>query len=163
MVRKWISRFQVWPYLETYTEDVAHELAKELQDKPDLIIGNYSDGNIVASLLAHKLGVTQCTIAHALEKTKYLVSNIYWKKFEEKYYFSCQFTAILFAMNHNDQYLPRDCSKPPRITTNPIVEENRVIKQNKGWRRNRVYTLVVLKGGVDDVASVEKKLDEGEV
>jgi sucrose synthase len=30
-----------------------------LQGKPDLIIGNYSDGNIVASLLAHKLGVTE--------------------------------------------------------------------------------------------------------
>lgn len=102
IVRKWISRFEVWPYLETYTEDVAHELSKEFQGKPDLIIGNYSDGNIVASLLAHKFGVTQCTIAHALEKTKYPESDIYWKKFEEKYHFSCQFTADLIAMNHTD-------------------------------------------------------------
>ena len=98
-----------------------------------MIIGNYSDGNIVASLLAHKFGVTQvcqdihlilcfllhlvisfttynmnklsclqCTIAHALEKTKYPESDIYWKKFEEKYHFSCQFTADLIAMNHTD-------------------------------------------------------------
>uniref|UniRef100_A0A2P2MD08 Sucrose synthase n=1 Tax=Rhizophora mucronata TaxID=61149 RepID=A0A2P2MD08_RHIMU len=102
IVRKWISRFEVWPYLETYTEDVAAEISKELQCKPDLIIGNYSDGNIVASLLAHKLGVTQCTIAHALEKTKYPDSDIYWKKFDEKYHFSCQFTADLIAMNHTD-------------------------------------------------------------
>ncbi|XP_057431489.1 sucrose synthase-like [Lotus japonicus] len=102
IVRKWISRFEVWPYLERYTEDVATELSKELQGKPDLIVGNYSDGNIVASLLAHKLGVTQCTIAHALEKTKYPESDIYWKKFEEKYHFSAQFTADLFAMNHTD-------------------------------------------------------------
>jgi len=102
MVRKWISRFEVWPYLETYTEDVAHELAKELEGKPDLIIGNYSDGNIVASLLAHKLGVTQCTIAHALEKTKYPDSDLYWKKLEDKYHFACQFTADLIAMNHTD-------------------------------------------------------------
>ncbi|KAK3404512.1 hypothetical protein EUGRSUZ_K00816, partial [Eucalyptus grandis] len=102
MVRKWISRFEVSPYLETYTEDVANEIAGELQGKPDLIIGNYSDGNIVASLLAHKLAVTQCTIAHALEKTKYPESDIYWKKFEEKYHFSCQFTADLIAMNHTD-------------------------------------------------------------
>ncbi|OIW18772.1 hypothetical protein TanjilG_13524 [Lupinus angustifolius] len=102
IVRKWISRFEVWPYLETYTEDVVQELAKELQGKPDLIVGNYSDGNIVASLLAHKLGVTQCTIAHALEKTKYPESDIYWKKFDEKYHFSSQFTADLFAMNHTD-------------------------------------------------------------
>lgn len=102
IVRKWISRFEVWPYLETFTEDVASEIAGELQAKPDLIIGNYSDGNIVASLLAHKLGVTQCTIAHALEKTKYPNSDIYWRSFEEKYHFSCQFTADLFAMNHTD-------------------------------------------------------------
>ncbi|XP_008800466.1 sucrose synthase 2 [Phoenix dactylifera] len=101
-IRKWISRFEVWPYLETYAEDVAHELTGELQAKPDLIIGNYSDGNLVASLLAHKLGVTQCTIAHALEKTKYPNSDIYWKKFENQYHFSCQFTADLIAMNHAD-------------------------------------------------------------
>ncbi|KAL4297961.1 hypothetical protein GQ457_12G021720 [Hibiscus cannabinus] len=102
IVRRWISRFEVWPYLETYTEDVAHEISKELQGKPDLIVGNYSDGNIVASLLAHKLGVTQCTIAHALEKTKYPDSDIYWKKLDDKYHFSCQFTADLIAMNHTD-------------------------------------------------------------
>ncbi|WOK96367.1 hypothetical protein Cni_G05074 [Canna indica] len=102
ILRKWISRFDVWPYLETYTEDVAKELDLELQATPDLIIGNYSDGNLVASLLAHKLGVTQCTIAHALEKTKYPNSDIYWKKFDEQYHFSSQFTADLFAMNHAD-------------------------------------------------------------
>ncbi|XP_010917399.2 sucrose synthase 2 isoform X1 [Elaeis guineensis] len=102
ILRKWISRFDVWPYLETYTEDVANELAGELQATPDLIIGNYSDGNLVASLLAHKLGVTQCTIAHALEKTKYPNSDIYWKKFENQYHFSCQFTADLVAMNYAD-------------------------------------------------------------
>ncbi|XP_042382447.1 sucrose synthase 1-like [Zingiber officinale] len=82
--------------------DVAEELAEELQATPDLIIGNYSDGNLEASLLAHKLGVTQCTTAHALEKTKYPNSDIYWKKFDNQYHFSCQFTADLFAMNHAD-------------------------------------------------------------
>ncbi|KAI3847523.1 hypothetical protein MKX03_024514, partial [Papaver bracteatum] len=102
ILRKWISRFEVWPYLEQYTEDVAKELAAELKGKPDLIVGNYSDGNLVASLLAHKLGVTQCTIAHALEKTKYPDSDIYWKQFDDKYHFSCQFTADLYAMNHAD-------------------------------------------------------------
>ncbi|CAN1290941.1 Sucrose synthase [Linum perenne] len=102
IVRKWISRFEVWPYLETFTEDVAIEIGKEFQGKPDLIIGNYSDGNIVATLLSHKLGVTECTIAHALEKTKYPESDIYWKKMDDKYHFSCQFTADLIAMNHAD-------------------------------------------------------------
>lgn len=102
VVRKWISRFEVWPYMEKFTEDVAKEIAAEMQAKPDLIIGNYSEGNLVASLLAHKLGVTQCTIAHALEKTKYPDSDIYLSKFDDKYHFSCQFTADLIAMNHTD-------------------------------------------------------------
>ncbi|KAJ9696557.1 hypothetical protein PVL29_008664 [Vitis rotundifolia] len=102
ILRKWISRFDVWPYLETFAEDAASEIAAELQGVPDLIIGNYSDGNLVASLLASKLGVTQCTIAHALEKTKYPDSDIYWKNFDDKYHFSCQFTADLIAMNNAD-------------------------------------------------------------
>ncbi|KAJ8444014.1 hypothetical protein Cgig2_020860 [Carnegiea gigantea] len=102
ILRKWISRFDVWPYLEKFTEDAAGEIIGELQGHPDLIIGNYSDGNLVASLLAHKMGVTQCNIAHALEKTKYPDSDIYWKKFEDTYHFSCQFTADLMAMNNAD-------------------------------------------------------------
>lgn len=102
ILRKWISRFDVWPYLETFAMDAAHEITAELQGFPDFIIGNYSDGNLVASLLAYKMGVTQCTIAHALEKTKYPDSDIYWKKFDEKYHFSCQFTADLLAMNNAD-------------------------------------------------------------
>ncbi|KAL2540478.1 Sucrose synthase 3 [Abeliophyllum distichum] len=102
ILQKWISRFDVWPYLETFAQDSASEIAAELQGAPDLIIGNYSDGNLVASLLAYKMGVTQCTIAHALEKTKYPDSDIYWKKFEDKYHFSCQFTADLLAMNNSD-------------------------------------------------------------
>jgi adenine/guanine phosphoribosyltransferase-like PRPP-binding protein len=42
-----------------WLQDVANEIMREMQAKPDLIIGNYSDGNLVATLLAHKLGVTQ--------------------------------------------------------------------------------------------------------
>ncbi|XP_073292127.1 sucrose synthase 2 [Primulina huaijiensis] len=100
--RQWISRFDVWPYLEKFAQDSANEIVAELQGVPDLIIGNYSDGNLVASLLSQKMGVTQCTIAHALEKTKYPDSDIYWKKFEDKYHFSSQFTADIIAMNNSD-------------------------------------------------------------
>jgi sucrose synthase len=102
ILRKWISRFDVWPYLENYAQDAASEIVGELQGVPDFIIGNYSDGNLVASLMAHRMGVTQCTIAHALEKTKYPDSDIYWKDFDNKYHFSCQFTADLIAMNNAD-------------------------------------------------------------
>jgi hypothetical protein len=30
-----------------------------MEGKPDLVIGNYTDGNLVASLMAKKLGITQ--------------------------------------------------------------------------------------------------------
>lgn len=42
-----------------FDQDAASELVAELQVIPDFIIGNYSDGNLVASLLAYKMGVTQ--------------------------------------------------------------------------------------------------------
>jgi sucrose synthase len=95
----WISRFEIWPYLETFAIDAEKELMAELHGRPDLIIGNYSDGNLVAFLLARRLKVTQCNIAHALEKSKYLFSNLYWQDLEEKYHFSLQFTTDLIAMN----------------------------------------------------------------
>ena len=102
VVRHWISRFEIWPYLERFSHEVERELLVELGDRPDFIIGNYSDGNLVASLLSQRLGVTQCNIAHALEKTKYLYSDLYWRENEEHYHFSCQFTADLIAMNTAD-------------------------------------------------------------
>jgi sucrose synthase len=99
LTQNWISRFEIWPYLETYAIDAERELLAEFQNRPDLIIGNYSDGNLVAFLLARRLKVTQCNIAHALEKSKYLFSNLYWQDSEDKYHFSLQFTADLIAMN----------------------------------------------------------------
>lgn len=99
LTQNWISRFEIWPYLETYAIDAEKELLAEFQGRPDLIVGNYTDGNLVAFLLARKLQVTQCIIAHALEKSKYLFSNLYWQELEDKYHFSLQFTADLIAMN----------------------------------------------------------------
>ena len=99
---RWVSRFDLGPYRERFAVDAEREVLAELQGRPDLIIGNYSDGNLVASLLSQRLGVTQCNIAHALEKTKYLLSDLYWKDNEERYHFSCQFTADLIAMNTAD-------------------------------------------------------------
>jgi sucrose synthase len=99
MTQDWISRFEIWPYLETYAIDAEKELLAEFQGRPDFIVGNYTDGNLVAFLLARRLKVTQCNVAHALEKSKYLFSNLYWQDLEEKYHFSLQFTADLIAMN----------------------------------------------------------------
>lgn len=98
----WISRFVVWPYLERFAADAEKAILAELGARPDLIIGNYSDGNLVATLLARKLHVTQCNIAHALEKVKYLLSDLYWKQNDEQYHFACQYTADLIAMNAAD-------------------------------------------------------------
>jgi sucrose synthase len=102
MVRPWISRFKIWPYLEAFAEDAVTELTSEFQGRPDLIIGNYSDGNLVATLLSDHFDVIQCTIAHALEKTKYLFSDMYWSDKEEEYHFSVQFSADMLAMNKSD-------------------------------------------------------------
>jgi len=98
----WVSRFKIWPYLDRFACDCERELLAEFQGRPDLIIGNYSDGNLVATLLSDRMEVIQCTIAHALEKTKYLFSDLYWRDMEDEYHFSCQFTADLLAMNKSD-------------------------------------------------------------
>jgi sucrose synthase len=102
IVPEWISRFRIWPYLERFARDSEKTFLAELGERPDLIIGNYSDGNLVATLLARRLGVTQCNIAHALEKTKYLFSDLYWKENDAEYHFSAHFTADLLAMNSAD-------------------------------------------------------------
>jgi sucrose synthase len=102
IAREWVSRFEVWPFLERFAIEVESELVAELDGRPDLIIGNYSDGNLVATLLARRLGVTQFAIAHALEKSKYLYSDLYWHHNEASYHFSCQFAADLVAMNAAD-------------------------------------------------------------
>ncbi len=102
IIPHWISRFEIWPYLEQYATEAEREVLAELGGRPDLIVGNYSDGNLVASLMSKRLGVTQCNIAHALEKTKYLYSDLFWHENEDNYHFSCQFTADLIAMNAAD-------------------------------------------------------------
>ncbi len=102
VIPHWISRFEVWPYLERFAHEASQAVQAEMGGRPDLVIGNYSDGNLVATLMAQELGVTQCNIAHALEKTKYLYSDLYWHENEAQYHFSCQFTADLIAMNSAD-------------------------------------------------------------
>lgn len=102
ITNNWISKFEIWPYLEKFAQDAEKELLAEFKGIPNLIIGNYTDGNLVAFLLARKLKVTLCNIAHSLEKPKYLFSNLYWQDLEEDYHFSAQFTADLINMNAAD-------------------------------------------------------------
>ncbi|XP_065881335.1 sucrose synthase 7-like [Euphorbia lathyris] len=102
VLQQWISRFDVYPFLEKFAQDAADKILERFECKPDLIIGNYSDGNLVASLMANRFGITLGTIAHALEKTKYEDSDVKWKQLDPKYHFSCQFTADMIAMNTAD-------------------------------------------------------------
>jgi sucrose synthase len=102
VTQNWISKFEIWPYLESFAVDAERELLLKLGGRINLIIGNYSDGNLVASLLAQRLNAIQCNIAHSLAKPKYLFSNLNWQDLEEQYHFSAQFTADLISMNAAD-------------------------------------------------------------
>jgi sucrose synthase len=102
VTQNWISKFEIWPYLESFAIDAERALLKKMGGRPDLIIGNYSDGNLVATLLAHRLKTIQCNIAHALEKPRYLFSSLYWQDLEEQYHFTAQFSADLISMNAAD-------------------------------------------------------------
>jgi sucrose synthase len=98
----WISRFEVWPYLRGFAERAAAELPAELGGEPDLIVGNYSDGNLVGTLLSARFRCPLATIAHALEKTKYAGADLRWREYEPQYHFSVQLLADLVAMNSAD-------------------------------------------------------------
>lgn len=98
----WISRFHIWPWLEDFAVDACDAVSAEFLGKPDLIIGHYSDGNLVAHRMAAQLGVTHCAAVHALEKTKYLFSDLRWEGMEQEYHFSLQFTADMIAYNAAD-------------------------------------------------------------
>ncbi len=141
VVRHWISRFHIWPYLERYADDAETELYREFQGRPDLIIGNYSDGNLVATLLSDKMDVIQCTIAHALEKTKYLFSDLYWEHMEQEYNFSLQFTADILSMNKSDFIITS--------TTQEIVGTEYALGQYESYQFFTMPNLYQVVSGID--------------
>ncbi len=102
VIPHWISRFQIWPHLEQFALDAKSLVVTEFMGKPDLIIGHYTDGNLVGHLLAEDLDTTHCAAVHALEKTKYLLSDLHWADMEHDYRFSIHFTADLIAYNSAD-------------------------------------------------------------
>lgn len=101
-VPHWVSRFLLWPHLRDFADAAKPAVVTELLGKPDLIVGHYSDGNLVAHLLAKDLDTTHCAAVHALEKTKYLFSDLHWADMEAQYRFSLHFTADLIAYNAAD-------------------------------------------------------------
>jgi len=141
VIPHWISRFDIWPYLEQFSQDVASELIVELGGRPDLVVGNYSDGNLVATLLAQDLQVTQCNIAHALEKTKYLYSDLYWRENDAQYHFACQFTADLIAMNAADFIITS--------TYNEIAGRDDTVGQYESYQSFSMPGLYRVANGID--------------
>ena len=141
VVPHWISRFEVWPYLERFAVEAEGELVADLGGRPDLIIGNYSDGNLVATLLSQRLGVTQFAIAHALEKSKYLYSDLYWRHNEPVYHFSCQFSADLVAMNAADCIVTS--------TFQEIAGSDATVGQYESYGAFTMPGLMRVTGGVD--------------
>jgi sucrose synthase len=110
VLNDFISRFEIWPYLERFTIEATKELLAELGGElPEFIIGNYSDGNLAATLMRHEMKgssdahVCLATIAHALEKTKYSDADLHWDAVHYKpYNFGIQTTADLIAMSSSD-------------------------------------------------------------
>ena len=110
ILHNFISRFEIWPYLERFTIEATQELSIELcGELPEFIIGNYSDGNLAATLMRHEMKrsssnhVCLATIAHALEKTKYPDADMYWNAdVYEAYHFGIQTTADLISMSSSD-------------------------------------------------------------
>jgi len=141
VVPHWISRFHIYPYLERFADDAEAELLREFEGRPDLIIGNYTDGNLVATLLSDKMDVIQCTIAHALEKTKYLFSDLYWEDMEEEYNFSLQFTADILAMNKSDFIITS--------TTQEIVGTETTMGQYESYQFFSLPHLYQVVSGID--------------
>lgn len=141
VVPNWVSRFEVWPFLERFVLEAEKELLAELGGRPDLIVGNYSDGNLTATLLAERLGVTHCTIAHALEKSKYVLSDTYWQDHEAHYHFSCQFTADLLAMNASDFIITS--------TYQEIAGSSTTVGQYEGYASFTLPGLYRVRHGID--------------
>ncbi|MBN2171955.1 MAG: glycosyltransferase [Candidatus Krumholzibacteriota bacterium] len=100
---RWLSRFQVWPYLERFAREAYSRVMEEMNGQaPDLVVGNYADGNLVASQLGREWNAPIAVVAHALEKTKYLLSDLYWKDLEADYHFSIHFLADILATSSAD-------------------------------------------------------------
>ncbi|KAG5132795.1 hypothetical protein JHK82_023983 [Glycine max] len=60
-----------------FNVDASHKIAAELQGIPDLIIGNYSDGNLVATFLSYKLGIARNNVGQYESHTAFTHPGLY--------------------------------------------------------------------------------------
>lgn len=105
IITEWKSRFEGWPCLERFAAELKRESLAWFGSKPNQVIGHCSDGNLVASLIARDLDIMQCNIAYSLDQSRYPFSDIFWAELDDRYHFSCQYTADLLSMNTADMIL----------------------------------------------------------
>ncbi|VAW81356.1 sucrose synthase [hydrothermal vent metagenome] len=105
VINRWMSRFEGWPCLERFANDLKIESSALFGTSPDQVIGHYSDGNLVASLLAQDSKTIQCNIAYTLDQSRYQFSDVNWRELDERYHFSCQYTADIVSMNTADMII----------------------------------------------------------
>ncbi|MGB3636172.1 MAG: hypothetical protein WBA39_01060 [Rivularia sp. (in: cyanobacteria)] len=64
ITQNWISRFEIYPSTESFATDSERKLLEEFTGKPDLIIGNYTDENLVFSATSTGKTSNSSTISH---------------------------------------------------------------------------------------------------
>ncbi len=105
VITQWMSRFEGWPCLERFANELKIECMSLFGAAPDQVIGHYSDGNLVASLLAQELNSMQCSVGYTLEQSRYQFSDVNWHELDDRYHFSCQYTADVISMNTADMII----------------------------------------------------------
>ena len=117
VVQAFIRRFEIWSYI---TQDkfirasgakITEVISRYGPDKPDLIMGNYSDGNLLAGKLSDYYGgnVPVVMTAHALELSKYFKSMLQqsrlidnWFETEDGRYLAAQALIDAWVMRKAD-------------------------------------------------------------
>ncbi|GJX63483.1 sucrose synthase [Tanacetum coccineum] len=112
-----------------------------------------------------QLGVTQCTISHALEKTEYPDSDIYWKNFEEMvvhgiYVFDPKFTIVSPGADMGIYYSYTE--KEKRLTSlHPEIDELLFssVENDEHIYAYYLHTSCVLKDKNKPILFIMKRLD----
>jgi len=71
IVRPWLSRFAIIPYLEAFAAEAADVVEQFLGQIPEIVVGHYTDGNLVARELQRRWHNLHVACVHLLERTKH--------------------------------------------------------------------------------------------
>ncbi|KAM1997976.1 hypothetical protein ACFX15_030741 [Malus domestica] len=102
ILRKWIQGLTYGLIWRPLLRMLQVKLLLSYRDIQTLLLGITVMGILLHLCWLIKWELHSVLLRLRWRKKKYPDSNIYWKKFEEKYHFSTQFTADLIAMNNAD-------------------------------------------------------------